>query len=533
LGATSGSPDFSQQNQNTVISAFLANDRGIVALGTDDGLVKLVDIASQRIVKQIKTPDNAVHQVVYAADSNRVITVAPDGKMRLWDASSGLELLQIIITHSGWALIDTHGRFDASEQAMGDVKWSTAKEDIDLARMSKAFYEPGLLSAYLHNRGTGLKPVTEKFSDGMALPPKMEIDFPGGPYDAATQFPPIVVVATDQGGGIGEVRLYHNGKLVDPGSMLKAEEVEGDGRRLRASGFVVQPVPGLNTFAAVGSGLWDIESVSPKIIKTFSGAEPPSTLHLVTIGINQYSDSKLNLNYSVADASAIISQIDKSAAGIFQAVKIYKLFDADAKKDAILSTLNNLAETAKPSDVIVFYLAGHGLVIGDDWQFMPYETTAGENVEHFAKYGISASTFQDILVKAKAKRVLFLIDACQSGATTQTFKEQQRFQRRFLRELGRQAGITILAAARKDQDAAEMKELGHGLFTYTVLSAITGKADLEPVDGAVTAHETANYVANLLPDLSFRQLKYRQEPMSFLLGADFKITNTPLSPKAP
>jgi len=119
--------------------------------------------------------------------------------------------------------------------------------------------------------------------------------------------------------------------------------------------------------------------------------------------------------------------------------------------------------------------------------------------------------------------VLLLIDSCQSGATAQAFHEQQQFQRRFFRDMSRIAGVTVLAAARKDQEAAEVSKLGHGLFTYVLLSGLEGKADTQPKDGRVSAHEIVEFAARIIPDFSQRYINYRQEPAAFTLGADFKV----------
>lgn len=436
------------------------------------------------------------------------------------------------MTAHGWAAIDPNGRFDASEQGMGDVSWQAGSADLPLDRFATQFFEPGLLAYYLSPDSKPLAATPGTIKDGIALPPKIEIDMPDVVRDATKPFPPVTVVAEDQGGGIGTIRLYHNGKLADPGAFLQQQDVEEQGgkRRLRVTAFFVKPVPGLNTFRAVGTGQWDIEDDSDKVTATFSGPAPESTLHIAVVGINKYRDfpAMLHLDYSVPDAIAMAASFTQAATGDFERVREYRLLDEEATEKNILEMLNDKIREAATNDVVIVYLAGHGLVARDEWHFLPYEspyypdTTGYLVTARYAGEGLTATEIQEALVRTKAQRILVLIDSCQSGAASQAFEEQQRFQQRYFRNVSRIAGITVLAATRKDQQAFEMRDLGHGLFTDLLLSGLKGNADLRPADGTVTAHELVAYVA----DLARRHLKYPQEPMAFALGADFPVSMT-------
>ena len=48
--------------------------------------------------------------------------------------------------------------------------------------------------------------------------------------------------------------------------------------------------------------------------------------------------------------------------------------------------------------------------------------------------------------------------------------------RRALMQLARSTGVYIIAASTRNQYAAEVKELGHGIFTYTLMSGLKGLA---------------------------------------------------------
>jgi uncharacterized caspase-like protein len=318
------------------------------------------------------------------------------------------------------------------------------------------------------------------------------------------------------------VRLYHNGKLVQPGSLMQQREVEAKGQRIRAVAFQVKPVPGINTFRAAAAGLWGIEAQSARLSETFAGDGPLPKLHVLAVGINKYSDPKLTLGYSVPDAKSIVQAFEQSAKGIFSDVVVHPLYDGKATRAGIMAGLKSLAGVDQ-NDVVVIYLAGHGIVVGDDWVFLPYEAKFQKAFENYRKGAVTAREIQDALVDARAQRVLVMIDSCQSGATVETFEQLQNFERRYIRNFSRVAGVTVIAASRRDQAAIELPSLGHGLFTYVVLEGLTGNADSAPRDGSVTAHEIVQYADAQIPGMSQRYLDEPQVPMAFALGADFPL----------
>ena len=497
------------------------NAAGIAAFGGSDGKIALLELASGREIKTVPGHQGAVRFLSFGGKAQRLISSGDDGAVRLWDTATGERLAEVITTAGGWAVIDRQGRFDGSEQGMNDVGWHARNQDIPLDNLADQFFEPGLLARYLDEQLSLTTKVPANVTEGIAIPPKVEIDLPDPGRAAGNPFT-VLVVVTDQGGGIDQVRLYHNGKLVQPGSLMQQREVEAKGQRVRAVAFQVKPIPGINSFRGVATGLWGIEGESNRATETFTGDGPLPKLHVVAVGINHYADPKLTLGYSVPDAKAIVDEMQRSAKGAFSAIDVHALYDADATRANVIAALKGLSGVDE-NDVVVLYLAGHGIVVGDDWIFLPHEATMQKTFEAYRKGAITAHEIQDALVAAQAQRVLVMIDSCQSGATVDTFERQQNFERRYIRNFSRVAGVTVIAAARRDQEAIELPSLGHGLFTYVVLKGLDGEADDAPRDGNVTAHEIVQYADTQIPGMSKRYLNEPQVPMAFALGADFSL----------
>ena len=80
----------------------------------------------------------------------------------------------------------------------------------------------------------------------------------------------------------------------------------------------------------------------------------------------------------------------------------------------------------------------------------------------------------------------------------------------------------MLSAATSLQEAIEGYK-GHGLFTYVVAEALSGKADYDR-DGFVKTTELALYVDNEVPELAERVFRYKQFPIVSPTGMGFPVT---------
>lgn len=479
---------------------------------------KLFSDARPRV---IYTLDQSIQGMFTNQSGNRLLVALADGTVRVIDTDKRKELLRIIMTQNGWSVVDLHGRYDASPIASTEVVWHVADQEIAIEKLYDRFYEPGLLGSYFGQHGQPLLEVPATIPDGIGLPPLVELNFPDG-MPISTQVTTLLVTTTNQGSGIEGIDLYHNGKLVSSEAVLLTENVERNGKHLRIVAYRVAPTIGINGFKVVAKGLWNVEGHSQRITFNVKGDHKKPTAHLIAVGINQYSDPRLNLDYSVPDASSIIDALTQNnnikRAGYDWVV--HKLFDSQASRLSLIKTLEALQETSK-EDIVILYLAGHGLIIDRSWYFLPYDTKYQSSLNAFKRYGLSIDLIQDILVKSNAQRILMLVDSCNSGAGIDAFREQALFQNKYLYNFGRLTGITVVAATRRDQLASEMQALGHGIFTYAVLEGLNGKADQAPRDAVITAHELSGFTTSMVPMLAAKHLDYMQQPVAYALGADF------------
>jgi len=506
-------------NDDSILAAAISNKADKIAISTENKTLKLFQ-NSGALLKEIPVTEDMM-KLTFLNDGQQLLASDQKGIIHLWQTSTGMELLKLIATTTGWTVVDDKGRFDGSEAGMPNVSWDAASVNLPLDNFSEHYYEPGLLATHLARKPAFINAQPRQIQAGINLPPEMTMNFPQATRQAGQNFT-VTVQLTDAGGGLGEQKLYHNGKIVDAKAIRDSKEIEVNSKLTRTVSYNVKPLAGVNTFKAISTNKMGIENAPVMQTVDFSGAANQNVLHIITVGINQYKDSQLNLNFSVADAKAIEDTIHERQLPFFSKIEEQRLLDQNATKAAILNALKN-AEMYGQNDVLALYFAGHGLAINGEWYFMPHETTLQTDENAYAQIGISAKEIQDLLINIPAQKIIVMIDSCYSGASLDTFRQLQNTQRHFGRKVSKSVGTVFLAATRKDQEAAELNDLGHGLFTYVVTSGMKGEADISPVDTHINAHELAEFSTAKIPTFSRKYLAASQEPTAFTIGEDFRL----------
>ena len=517
-------------------------ENGTLRIGNDQGNIHL----------SIQNKDNPITDAKLLEGGKKLLTVLASGDVALWDVESGKKLLRLFSTKQGWTVMDAYGRFDGSDEAMENFSWLAGEEDIPLDSFSENYYEPGLeltankmitkpfaLSLSKCECGSTGSPRTLSFycalailtnvlqnkdylnsnpdmvADGISLPPKvqLQLDEHQDKSDKVT----VKLDVYDRGGGIDKVSVYHNGKLIRNEEHTTDEQTSTENEaEHRVLTLKVTPSAGKNSLKVTASNSMGIESSSSEL--NFDGKTKAyeSAVRLMTVGISQYQESRLHLNYSVADAELIGETIKNSS----NMIASKTLINEKATKPQILAELKELSQGVQ-QDVLVIYFAGHGMALGKEWYFLPYETELQPTPEQIADYGITATELSDIFKDSKIQHILLMVDACYSGAGLDAFSKLENGQRYLTRRLGRSLGITVITAATKDQAAMELKSLGHGLFTYLISQEIANKES----DKSITAHGIAENIAKTLPKLSKEMLGSSQEPTAYTRGDDFMLTD--------
>ncbi|WAC74397.1 polysaccharide deacetylase family protein [Roseateles sp. SL47] len=227
-----------------------------------------------------------------------------------------------------------------------------------------------------------------------------------------------------------------------------------------------------------------------------TGANLYRDSYALVIGIDQYQRWP-RLQHAVRDAQALRDTLQTQFG--FRADNITTLTDGDATRANILRALNGLARDKagqprlKRDDRVFVFFAGHGstrrLPSGRD---VGYIIPVDAGTDDLQTDAIAMPQLQELSEALPAKHAFFVIDACYSGLglTRGGAPASNNFVRDNARRLGRQ----MMTAGGADQQVADDGPGGHSVFTWTLLQALSGKADLNG-DGLITATELAAYVA--------------------------------------
>ncbi|MBQ2586258.1 MAG: caspase family protein, partial [Bacteroidaceae bacterium] len=222
------------------------------------------------------------------------------------------------------------------------------------------------------------------------------------------------------------------------------------------------------------------EPSSIRLIKENSLTEMPK-LYVVAIGIGDYDDEKLpDLKFTHKDAADFSKAIAKKRGLPYEEVQVKTLCDDEATQGDIFEALSWLKEVSSPSDVCIFYYAGHGYRDEKDrFFFVPYGAHVDKDWEC-----VSAQSFRDKANEIDGKFIVFL-DACYSAAllngsrsaVTDHFLEQLRSAKN---------GMMLYASSESDTKSKEDPEWQNGAYTHVLVDALNGAAKEDGDEGLST-----------------------------------------------
>ena len=104
-------------------------------------------------------------------------------------------------------------------------------------------------------------------------------------------------------------------------------------------------------------------------------------LFVMSVGVDQYFDSRLRLAHARRDAITLASALERSGSEIFSDVVVEVLLDEQVNARLIGATFARFARVMSANDLFVLFVAGHGLTEEGRDYFIPHDfvyTDAGQ-----------------------------------------------------------------------------------------------------------------------------------------------------------
>lgn len=524
------------------------------------GGFKILDIKTGEVLtdltyawKGVKTTGLNPVSAQYHPNGQHVLLTPADAAVRIYYAKTGEEVAILTGFEDGeWLVITSEGYYNSSEKGAQYLSVKVEDKKYDMNLFYDVFYRPDIVAAKL--RGDDIKDlITITMKDAIKSPPPVvEIS----PVAASPTSPKAKACynVKSTGGGIGEVRLFHNGKLIESDGYYKEalkttektellalnsktiyedmrsvkikEKTEISPITTKAKGEVfndckeIDAISGENEISITAFNKGNTVQgymQTAKFTSTIKQEEPH--LYILSIGIDQYRDNSVNLKYAVKDSKDIEEKILKQAETLYKPQNIHYelLTDNKATKANITGKINELSKLIKPADSFILFVAGHGVLLQNQYYMLTHDFDGTMNESN----AVSSNEIVEMSKKIKSLSQLFIFDTCHAGGVD--YIVSGLYDAR-MSVLAKKMGLHIYASASDKQSALDGYE-GNGLFTYTLLDGLNNKQEADTnQDKHVSLTELGEYSKTETSELS-EKIGHKQTPLIINFGKDSAVYN--------
>jgi hypothetical protein len=243
-------------------------------------------------------------------------------------------------------------------------------------------------------------------------------------------------------------------------------------------------------------------------------------MHVLALGVNAYRMEGYKLNYAVRDAKQFAETMKVVGSTLFERVDgPPPLLEEQVTRNNIAAAFDKIAAAAKPHDVFVLFVAGHGNSVEGRYYF--YQQDLNFAAGHTYQDGIGQDQWQKWLAKVRAQKSLLIFDTCESGAAGGLIRGADSVRQTAMDQLQHATGHNLIAAAGSTQSAIEGYK-GHGVLTYALLDALTRKEGTSGEE-VVRVGALADHVDEQVPSITKSVWNVHQKPVRKLSGNNFPI----------
>ena len=477
------------------------------------------DVASGILIKSFNVNDpNTVSEVLaivpdyyqksaYAPitpDGRFQIKGSDNGKLKLFEVKTGKLLASLFaIDEDDWVVIDPEGRFDASPGAQKLMHFVVGLEPVDLEQIKDRYYTPNLLQRIFKGENLDATRQVSVFTAD-ELYPLAEFSPLG---DGQTK---VDVKLTNRGGGIGRMQVFVNGaefladarpKGFDPKSKSGEFTIDFSAAKTLKRGESND----IRIIARNEAGWLRNRGTEIVYLDDRKKDDAPQEFYAIIGGVSEYENKDFNLRYSAKDARDFARATELGAVKLFgrDHVHIRLLASGAGEENAVLTgadskvfapTKENFKQTfeefrkAKPTDVFVVYLAGHGTSInkggdtGDTYLYLTQEAVTTDKSRLLDDKlrnatTVSSEELAEWIRDVPALKRAMILDTCAAGAVEASLTKARDLSPDQIKALDRmkdRTGFYVLMGSAADAQSYEATRYGQGLLTYSLLQGMSG-----------------------------------------------------------
>ena len=488
------------------------------------------------------------HTMRYHPNGRYILMSLFESAIRIYDVKTGEEIAVLIGFEDGeWLAITTEGYYNASENGAQylSVKVGEARYGVD--KFYDVFYRPDIVAAKL--RGEDMRHLTTITMEDAIKSPPPDVEFTATPSPDSLRAK-ICYRVKNAGGGIGEIRLFHNGKLIESDgyyrevaratsdtvhiASLSSQSIYSDMRSVAIKGVTestpitsrrkgdileeckeVDVVNGENEMSVTAfNGTNTIQGAlkTMKFIANVPAVEPH--LYIFAVGVDEYKDKSISLKYAMKDAADMLEKIAAQSATVYRPGNIHctLLKNDQATKSNILNAIADLSKKAKPQDSFIFFVAGHGILLQNQYYMLTHDYNGTLKPEGM----LSSNEIIEMSKRIKPLSQLFIFDTCHAGGVDYLISGLYDAR---MSVLAKKMGLHIYASASDRQTAMDGYK-GNGLFTHALLRGLNNNREADKNnDSKVSFVELGGYSKQTTATIS-KEIGHTQTPLIINFGRD-------------
>ena len=450
-----------------------------------------------------------VWAVAVSPDGRILLSGADDQTMRLWNLATRELIASLFYGREGeWVMWTPQGYYASSPLGDALVGWhinrgaDRAADFVTARQLRQHFFRPDIVDAAVR-----LASAKEAIRLAGALPFRLA--------ELSARFPPELTVLSPASGsahtsGRAVITLAVSDDTRDPidgyaitvgDRRVPATRVDPDRAREEAVAskmrvrdriaFEVPLAQGSNVVRlSARNSVGESQPIELVLDQHGEGAlDIRGTLYIIAVGVDHYvagGGMIPNLEFASADAKSFEAEIRRRFAPQHKDVRSQLLVTGSGgslePSRANVTEALKLLRQAGANDTVVVFLAGHGDNRKSDYYFLPADARLATE-SWIADSVVSWTNLLQALSQTDGRRFLF-VDTCHSASA---------FNFRLMKDTA-DADIVAYSATNREQSALELRQLGHGVFTYALLEGLSGAADTNG-DRVIRVFELGNFLA--------------------------------------
>ncbi|MCB0497720.1 MAG: caspase family protein [Cyclobacteriaceae bacterium] len=497
------------------LRSYTVIDDNTIAVGGDYSL-KVYDRDGE-FKSELKGFNGAITSI--AAANNRLAALCSDQTINIWNLKSGELLTSLYLAPKDeWICWTPQGFYQASS---GGEKYMGWQEDLAIDSVSR-FYKSSVFSSKFHQ--PELVKQTLLLGNFKIAQERVKLDEVPEKEEVVNTAPQVQWVTpetlvTDAKSGrvtikaivkspseIKLIKILVNGRPApDTRGVAIPKTVGKHDVMIEQDIFITHPVNEIRIFVSNQ----EAKVVSEKRVFNLANATEGGRsvdiidyssrpdLYIVSIGVSKYSNQAYDLNYADQDAESVAQVFNTLGTNIYKEVKLTELVNENATRGSILEALEQLKNKARSKDMVVIFIASHGINDNGNFYILPYDADLQNVSQTLVSWRNIASTLGDL-----PSNVLVFIDACKSGQFGVNMLNDSDNTEAVRDAASDENGVVIMAASTGNETAQESSEWAHGAFTKALLEGVkNGKADIKP-DGTIYLRELDFYVSERTVELT-------------------------------